>query len=73
LDALLVDRPWGAHQDHEIVWVVGEGGGDRGVGDVLNNDERLEVGAPFLQMGAHPFRCGQRVVFDDESAHGAAA
>ena len=72
LDPVFVDRPRGPHQHHEIVWVVGKGGGHRRVADVLHHDEGNEGGAALLQMGPHPLRCGQGIVFDHECSHGSA-
>ena len=72
LDPIFVDRPGGPHQHYEIVWVVGKGGGHGRVTNVLHHDEGNESGAALLQMGPHPLRCGQGIMFDHECSHGPA-
>ena len=60
----------GPRQDHEIISVVGKRGGSP-PGHRCPRPPRTARGwRPLLQMGPHPLRCGQRIVFDDESAHG---
>jgi hypothetical protein len=51
------------------VAVIGKDCGHVRVGDVMDDDKRLECHAPGLEMSADPFRGRKRVVFDDEGAH----